>query len=216
MPVIAIVDDRAEARTTIARLMKLELRATNWEVIDTPPFEDLQEYPAWIRENEVTVMVLDERLNEIADDSETAVNYAGHNLAVFLRNTIPDLPQFIVTNLPDTPELGEAAGTLDAIIQRREFGDKVSVYVARIIRAGASFSERFKGELHALDQISRAIVNGEATDAQLASLGALRGKVQFEALQNEGAKLADSTDYLEQLCERLEQVLENLPKEGGA
>ncbi|KOB49606.1 hypothetical protein AE932_11335 [Xanthomonas arboricola] len=193
-------------------MIKRELRGTNWDVIDIAPFEELQEYPAWLRENEVTVMVLDERLNEIAVDSESAVSYAGHNLAVFLRNIIPDLPQFIVTNVPDTPELGEAAGTLDGIIQRADFRNKVSVYVERMVRAGLSFSERFKSELHALDEISQAVVLGTATDSQLSTLGSLRGKIQFETLLTEGVKLAESTEQLEDLCNRLERTLEDLQR----
>lgn len=210
MPVIALVDDRSEPRTTIARMMRRSMRGTDWEVIDIAPFEALADYPSWIRENEISVMVLDERLNEIADDSDGAVGYAGHNLAVFLRNTIPDLPQFIVTNVPDTPELGDAAGTLDAIIQRADFRNKSDIYVQRMMRAGVSFAERFKSELHALDEISKAVVQGEASDEQLFNLGALRGKMQFESFVTEGSRLADSTEQLEKLCERLEAALDEL------
>lgn len=210
MAAIALVDDRLDARSTVAGLMRRRLRGTDWEVIDIAPLPNISDYPGWIVDNDVKVIVLDERLNELAQDSEGYANYSGHNVAEYLRGVMPDLPQFIVTTVPDTAELNDAAADLDAIIKREDFSNKSAVFVERMVRAGSSFSERTRHELIVVDEISRAIVSGGVTQQQIDSISALRGKQQLLGAISHASTMIDSAAQLESICQRLEDLMKDL------
>ena len=67
MPKITIVDDRKDFRTTLKRKIEaffIKSKLKDWEVMDISPFQNKSEYFPWLLENDVVVLILDERLQE--------------------------------------------------------------------------------------------------------------------------------------------------------
>src|SRR5690349_2216734 len=123
MDAIAVVDDREEMRGTVVRIISRQLRkqGIDWDVIAAEPLERVEDYLSWLDENEIRVLVLDEKLNEVTGSSGARVEYPGHAVANFLRDIRPDLPQFIVTSIRNIDELDASAADLDAVIERDDF-----------------------------------------------------------------------------------------------
>jgi hypothetical protein len=215
MDSIAVIDDDEDMRTTVAGHIKLELsaRELDWAVIESPPLIDMDAYCGWVRENGVRVLVLDERLG--SGQAGSAVQYSGHDVAVLLRTQLPDLPQVIVTSVPDDEELNESASDLDAIIRRGDFNDHSDRYVERMIRMGASYIERNQADLAAIGDIAVQIVNGSASDEDIRRINAIRVKIgsaySIDSVSNAKEWLNAATS----VQERLERVLEVLKAANG-
>lgn len=207
MPCIAVIDDRSKIRMSVVRLIRQQLRTLDeskeWEVIDSPPLPDIEGYDSWIAENEVTVLVLDEKLDESHEDDSEAVQYFGHQVASHLRARIPDLPQFIITAIPNPDDLDEeGARSLDGIVARGAFSARPAVYVQRMLRSGQSFLDRNEGQLAEMAKLSEAAARGNASPEELSHLGALR---QMYLLASE-----PSNSELEKVVSRADQILEEL------
>lgn len=213
METIAIVDDKADMRQTVARLVRLELaeRGIDWQVVESAPLADIDEYLSWIQENEICVLVLDENLSEDHPPGEDAVSYPGHAVASLLRKQKPELPQFIITSIVDaSQELEAAEGDLEAVIRRGDFDRSYATYVQRMVRAGQSFVARYESELSELTRIAEAIVSDTATDADFKTADAIRAKMQLaydmndlQAMQQWLAKADEATSSLEESVEKL-------------
>lgn len=214
MPNIAIIDDRPKMRQTILRYIALELKELDqhWGVIDSAPLPLIDDYREWIVANDVGVLILDENLNENFDDGE-AVDYAGHNVAERLRVQIPDLPQFIVTSIPQPEDLDEAgAAALDAIIKRDDFAKRSKVYVERMLRAGSTFTDRHEGELAELSELSTRMVEGSAQPHDYMRLAALREKFSLDRDQSANT-LKDLAEEIVFVRDEIQGILEGLAKE---
>lgn len=63
---IGLIDDRNNQRKSFMRKLNLRLEAIypDWKIIDSKPFKTPEEYRQWILENEISVLIIDERLNE--------------------------------------------------------------------------------------------------------------------------------------------------------
>ena len=71
MPTIGVVDDRKDQRELLVGQIRHHLRNySEWEALETPPFEDINDYPSWISENNISVLILDERLHEGIDEQK--------------------------------------------------------------------------------------------------------------------------------------------------
>ncbi|UPG94484.1 hypothetical protein [Luteibacter aegosomatissinici] len=177
MPCIAIVDDTRASRVTLGRRIKQKLRRierNDWEVIDSAPLKRIQEYDAWIVENDVTVLILDEKLGDRLGDDDEAVDYTGHAVAQYLRERLPTLPQFIITAVADTEELEGEGGALDGIIARGTFNARADVYIERMIRAGTRFVDENTADLSEMGRLAEARAVGELSEGEQDRLNALR------------------------------------------
>src|SRR5687768_16576898 len=117
MPTIGIIDDRADHRETVRRTIELRLRRfQGWAAVDSEPLAAVTDYPSWIAENDVAVLVLDERLTESRRVRDVTVNYNGHHVVQFLRTTYRDLPIYVVTAYPDDTDLRRHLAAVDDII----------------------------------------------------------------------------------------------------
>lgn len=176
MPNIAIIDDRKEPRGTLKAILDSHL-IEHWESIDISPLQTLKEYPSWITENEISVILLDERLNEQIEDKAEIVDYRGHDLIDFIRKIFPTLPIYVITSFKDDEDLKERFKDVEGILPRSEFSEKAEDYIPRIIRAGQKFLETFQGELAELSDKANKIAKGEATEKDIEKAKALRSKI---------------------------------------
>lgn len=211
MTVIAIIDDRVDMRESVADRIRLGLEDLylEWEVIADEPLASIADYPAWIAENGVCLLVLDEKLGEQIGSSGIATTYAGHEVAAMLRERLPDLPQLIITSIKNSDEL-DGAAELDAIVQRDEFDKHWRVHVERMVRLATRFVDRNEAELSELTDLSNKVVDHAATQEDLERLNALRQKVQMRAQGNEVILLREVLTQAEEMKERLRQVLDQL------
>ena len=211
MSVIAIVDDRAAMRESVAERIKLGLEdmKLDWEVIADEPLEHIDEYPAWIADNEICVLVLDEKLGEEIGTRGVATTYSGHEVAAALREQIPELPQLIITSIKNSDEL-EGAAELDAIVQRDEFEKHWRVYVERIVRLATRFVDRNEAELAELTDLSQKVVDETASDQDIARLNAIREKVQMSIKGEQIVVLRQVLTEAEEVRARLLHALEQL------
>jgi hypothetical protein len=200
MPNIGVIDDREDLRTTLVANIRLELEEeeeTHWRVQEASPLESIEEYPAWIHENEIATLVVDERLAE----QGPGVTYAGHDVVEYLRKRLPTLPIFVVTSHADEV-LDEAKKDVEAIVPRDQFTDEPAIYVTRMVRAGRKYVEEFERELAELSAISRRIVAGDATGVEIR---------RADAIREELARSPDERDALTRV-EWLEKVGHELEK----
>jgi hypothetical protein len=175
MPSIAIVDDRNDQRETLKSLIDLGDHG-EWEIIADNPLNNLDDYPSWIRESDVSVLVLDEKLNE----TNLNISYSGHELVDFIRSRIPDLPIFIVTSWIEVEEIKSRFKDVEDIIYRHDFVTTPQNYIPRFLRAGQKFSSVFKEELSNLSTISKRIVEQRATPDEIEKAKAIKSKLSLE------------------------------------
>src|ERR1019366_277480 len=107
MPQIAIIDDNLEQSSTLAKVISHYLRknGSNLTVITQAPFHRLDDYFNFITDNDICVLILDEKLNVLAADQSEPVSYHGNQLITFLRGQLKDFPIFMVSNYINTDEL---------------------------------------------------------------------------------------------------------------
>lgn len=211
MSVIAVIDDRAAMRESVAERIRLGLEDLNldWDVIADEPLEAIATYPSWIADNDVAVLVLDEKLGEEIGRRGSAVAYTGHEVAAAVREQLPELPQLIITSIKNSDEL-EGAAELDAIVQRDEFNKHSRVYVERMVRMGARFVDRNEAELTELTELSKKVVAGTANQDDLARLSAIREKIQISVKYDGVVTMRQVLQGAEEVRARLEKVLEQL------
>lgn len=218
MDTIAIVDDRADMRETVARLIKLDLAELEfeWNVISAAPLPDVKDYVAWLQENDICVLVLDENLSEEHPSDRDAVNYTGHAVASWLRKQKPDLPQFIITSVVGSQDLDAAGSELEDVIVRKDFDSNSSKYVQRMVRAGKSFVARSESDLAQLTRIAEAVVQNSATAADIVAADAIRAKLQLAYDVGEIKTLQDWLVKAENATKLLETSIGKLVLQNGA
>jgi hypothetical protein len=161
MTSIGVIDDRNEERQIIVDGIKFGKNNDAWTVIDSKPLTKLEEYPAWIGQNKICALVIDELLDEKINGG-VAVEYKGHNLVDFIRQHIPTLPIFVVTSYSNDSSLRERFKDVEDIVERQIFSSNYRDYVPRIIRAAQQYLNVFQEELNELALFAQRVATGEA------------------------------------------------------
>lgn len=199
MSTIGLIDDRADHRSTLKRRLDLELSG-DWQSIDNEPLPRLEDYPSWITENEVCVLLLDERLHE-----QVAVSYNGHDVANYLRKHLPTLPIFVITSYSPDEALLKSFKDVEDIIQREEFTKKADEYVSRFVRSAQRYLNTFQKELSDLSDKSAKIALGKATTQDIEEVKAIQEKIglafPYDSLDNRSEWLNALEKKLEELDE---------------
>jgi len=185
MPSIGIVDDREEQRTTFARLMSIELRShTGWSVDSIAPFHEMSSYSSWIAGNNISVLVLDERLHESAVNGDLSVNYNGHSVVDVIRNSFSNIPIWVISAYEVDDDLKERFPKVEDVLSRRKFTDEYKTYVSRFVRAGGTFFEENQALLEKIAEISRKVAFGTATNEEVHELTVIQTGylLQFDPL----------------------------------
>lgn len=177
MPTIAIIDDRREARETVAGLFH-ECVPDAVNVIDEQPLASLDSYPSWLREHNVSVLVIDERLHEQApENGGVHVSYNGHDLVEYLRRRIPEFPIFVITSYATDEELVKRFGAVEDIIDRTDFGDNADAFAGRVTRAAQRYHNTFSRQLTEIAELATKVAADSATEAEMNRLRALQVEI---------------------------------------
>lgn len=171
MPLIGIVDDRVDIRTTLKRKIILSLKKQNllWDILDIYPFPELSNYVNWIRENDIAILILDERLQE-GNYNNVNVNYNGSKLIEFIRKVFPDFPVYAITSYPNDDSLQSRFPLFDEILSRDDFFKKSDEYTLRLTRSGQRFLDIYSRQLVRISNISKLIATGEARQEDIEEL----------------------------------------------
>lgn len=209
---IGIVDDRKDLRETLSRLIDVSLKINHpeWSVIDVAPFDNVEDYFSWIIENDIAVLILDEKLQEIKSN----VKYNGSDLIKKIRKKLKDFPVFAITSYPEEPDLKNQFSLFDEILDRDEFTNKTDDYIFRFIRSGQRFLETHATHLLKISELSEKIAIGKGSDEEkdeLKALQTLLGLSQNDNLSREDwlKQYEAKLDDLEKISSKIDVFLKN-------
>lgn len=199
-----LVDDREKERESVKIALELELEDRNQDHIivhDIGPFKAKEEYISWIQEQSISVLILDQRLNDGA-----LVNYRGHELAEYVKKCFKDIPIYIVTSYPDSDELKETYKLYNLIIGRNQFSNDSKNLVNLFYNTGAKFYEDYNADLYRLSEISKKIAKGLADESDYKEALVIQEKLQIPTSMkytNSRSHLLNDADAQLKECNRL-------------
>ena len=222
MKTIGLVDDKESQREAFKLKLALRLETLNpdWEVTDTSPFKDMQEYISWISENEISVLIIDERLNEGMLADGTHVGYYGSELVKELRLAYSDIPIFCITSYEITKELKESVKHFNLTLNRANFDLDMDNYLNLFIRSGQSFYKEFQLELEKISEISKKIALGIENQNDVDELKGLQARVNIPFsnilvnrevwLKEYEAKIKELTDISNEVNKKISEINDEL------
>jgi CheY-like chemotaxis protein len=207
---IAVLDDRKEPRETVMLGLRPKL-PKGWTIVACPLLKDRQNYAAWLINNRVAVLLLDQMLNEQAPDSELPVTYKGNDVIRAIRQQLPDFPIVVVTKAKEDTDLVNHFGEADDIVDRKDLL-KSDQYAIRIVRLGRAYVSQFEDELARLAELSKYKAMGKETGSDAKELKAIQTKLGLPSmLAGEGDvainSLETEVEKLEALCKKVEAFL---------
>lgn len=178
MPSLLIIDDRVELRNNVVDLITISLpEDSTWQVIGKHPLPDMNDYSPMILEEDIAVLLVDERLHEQNEEATgLAVAYNGHDLIAFLRERLPDFPIFAITAFPDEQPLQAKAPDVEDIIVRGDFAKMPEKYVQRMIRSGQRFADALQSELAVLAKLAENAARGQGSKQEDERMQSIRTK----------------------------------------
>jgi hypothetical protein len=181
MNTIAIVDDRKDDRDLACRRVERGLRSVGgdgtWRVIGSAPLATLEEYPNWLREEEVDVLILDQRLNE---SGSRPVGYTGHDIVTRITPRLFDLPVYYLTSIKDVSEVEGDRSKVRAILQRDQFlNSDPGVWEKEFIREGTRYREHVARKMLRLSELSEAAALGHLSEDEAEEAAALRQELHL-------------------------------------
>lgn len=195
MKTIAVIDDRDSQRNSlvIAINNSLEKLYPDWKIIDDKPFNDLAIYRSWILENEISVLIIDERLNEEKGVDGNFAGYLGHEMVKYLREYFKNLPVFMITNYPPEEELDETMKDFNLIIQREDFINDADKFTNLFVVSGQNFYHEYTTQLERLSLLAEKIAKGTATDREIEEIKGLRTSLSLPHFSDD---IVDREHYL--------------------
>ena len=202
---IGLIDDKDKSRRAFMLKLNLELEKSyvGWKVIDSKPFQDPETYRQWISENKISVLIIDQRLDEEKLDDGSYVKYFGSDLVKILRIYFKDIPIYCITNIEITEHLKNALSYFNLILGRKKFDDDLDNYLNSFIKSGISFYTEFKEELARLGDLSEKIAIGEATEGDIEEIHALQTRLIIPHLSEE---LMSREHYLDELAKKIAEI----------
>ena len=183
--------------------LELEKLSPGWTVIDSKPFKETEMYRQWILENDISVLIIDERLDEEKLEDGSYVKYFGSDLVKKLRNFFKDIPIYCITNIAITEHLKKALSYFNLILSRKKFDDDIENYLNLFIKSGISFYTEFQKELARLGELSETIARGDATDKDKEEIHSLQTKLLIPHLSEE---LLSRESYSKDLKKKIEEI----------
>lgn len=223
MKTIAIIDDNTEFRDTLKELFDNQLEnddlSQDWHVISAPPLQDKNTYSEWINTNDISVILIDERLDEARDENNECVDYYGSGATKVIRKTHRDIPIYVVTSFGPSPVLEKEFGLFEAVIERRKLTtdlDTLDEYLRMIIRSSERYTAREEDKLAELGVLAEKITSNTASEDEKMRVIALQEEllIPFTAQsmisrQQWTAEYDDSVTKLESLKNEIEQYINN-------
>ena len=181
MPQIAIIDDNLEQSATLKRALEHYLRQNNsaLSVITKFPFKVVGDYFSFIDQNDVCVLILDERLNDQSFNDEGPVGYKGNELVAVIRKRLKDFPVFMVTAHADDEDVIASFGEFEYIIGRELFIEEGNKFTPIIIRSAQRYLDLNLVELSEYDRLVKMVASGSNDAEMLGKLKALQVKLEL-------------------------------------
>ena len=182
MPRIAVVDDIRKEGEDLAVLLNNRVRSEGWECLYTLPFDDPDEYNAWIQENDIWALVLDWKLSGVGRaPGERGVSYTAERVVGTVRRRTPDFPIYIVTTYAPTAEGEDWLADVETFDSRIDFVRALDVLAPRILRATARFRQAHKATLATISSLATKAAQGRLTDEERTTLVAARSSLHLDA-----------------------------------
>jgi hypothetical protein len=178
MAKIVVVDDNKDQRGTYAIRLRQFLKELNSDiqVIDIFPFEKPSDYYGFIDAENISAIIVDEKLHNDSQPDKPPVGYNGSDLVMYIRERYKYIPFFTLTNFPEDQVLQEKINEYDYIFSKKEFTIK---QVEIIQRACQRYLDENQKELSMYDDLTRKIASGKAGDDDIEKLKALQQKLQI-------------------------------------
>ncbi|GAB1471743.1 hypothetical protein MASR2M66_26210 [Chloroflexota bacterium] len=206
MTSIGVIDDRNEERQIIVDGIRFGKNDDAWNIVDSKPLTKLEEYPAWIGQNKICALVIDELLDEKINGG-VAVEYKGHNLVDYIRQHFPTLPIFVVTSYSNDPSLRERFKDVENIVERQIFSSNYKDYVPRIIRAAQQYLNVFQEELNELALFAqRAAIGEPMSDEEQTRAQAIQTKLDIAYSINAISDVSNWIDEATTLVSKIEEL----------
>lgn len=216
MATIAIIDDNPEQSGTILTNLEIAINEfkSDFKVIASLPFRDTKEYFSFIENNEVCVLILDEKLNDQIIDDSGPIDYKGSQLVTYIREVLKDFPIYSVTNFVAADELKEKESEFEDVIPRRDFIDHTNKYLPRILRAAQKYLKENLEELSEFNSLTKEISGGNQDPELIKKLQALQIKLElpYSGFDDRNAWLIEyesQINSLEELNAIIKSKLEN-------
>lgn len=210
MAKIAIIDDNKDQRGTYAIRLKQFLKELNSDiqVIDIFPFEKPSDYYSFIDEENIAVIIVDEKLHNDSQPDKPPVGYNGSDLVMYIRERYKYIPFFTLTNFPEDQVLQEKVNEYDYIFSKKDFTIK---QVEIIQRACQRYLAENQKELSMYSDLTRKIASGKIEGGDIEKLKALQEKLQIPV----STDLTDREEWLkeyEKQIASLEEIKSKLEK----
>lgn len=184
MPQIAIIDDNTDQSSTLKKTLEHYLNkfGSNLTVITQFPFQDIEQYFEFIENNEVCVLILDERLNDQSGPDSGPVAYKGNQLVTELRERLKDFPIFMITTYPPDDDLLSKFSQFEYILTRQEITEDEeggNKFVPIIIRSAQRFLDSNNKELGEFNELTKQVAAGNTDPETLERLKALQVKLEL-------------------------------------
>jgi len=181
MATIAIIDDNKDQSETVQTNIEIGLDeiGSDLKVITSLPFKNPNDYFAFLEKYEVSVLILDEMLNDQAIDESGPVDYKGSELVSLLRSKLPDFPIFALTVIPSESDLKEKYSLYEDIISRKEFYDDSNKYVPKFWRAAKNYLKENIDEFSEFNDLTKIVAAGNSDPELLKKLQALQIKLEL-------------------------------------
>lgn len=181
MSKILIVDDNIEHSETLQNNLEIYLDGikSELEVITILPFKDPSEYFNFFQVNEISVLIIDEKLNEQAVDDSGPVDYKGSDLVSFLREKLKELPIFCISNFTNVEDLKKKYSHYDDIINRLEFIEDTDKFAPKIWRSAQNYFNENQSELNEFNKLAQEISSGDTSPEKIERLNALQTMLEI-------------------------------------
>jgi hypothetical protein len=178
MAKILIIDDNQDQRGTYTIRLRQFLKELNSDiqVVDIFPFESPNDYYGFIDTENITSIIVDEKLHNDSQPDKPPVGYNGSDLVIYIRERYKYIPFFTLTNFPDDQVLQEKVNEYDYIFSKKEFTKK---QVEIIHRACQRYLSENQKELLFYNELTRKIASGNSEEGDLEKLKAIQEKLHI-------------------------------------
>ncbi|MFA5011258.1 MAG: hypothetical protein WC644_04820 [Ignavibacteria bacterium] len=204
MKSIGIIDDRTDVLETTSNAIRSVLtdEFQDWSLIATQPFEKLDEYRSWIIENDLGVIVIDQKLNENKVKEKYFSPFLGNQIINNIWGNFKDLPIFGLTNYSVEAMNDVKAITYD-IIERPKFTSNIETYVRMFVKSGENFYKLNRDKLERLSELAEIIALGNATDRDKTEAKGLQLDLQIPHFASDAIS---HEEYIRKLEKNLNEI----------
>ncbi len=209
MPTIGIVDDDAKSRDSDVRSLNTYLRSKGWTAIGIHPFPHLKDYPSWIGDKEISVLLIDQKLRGRANSTGGHVDYDGGDVVKSLRRGNKTLPIYFLTNHGGDAPVTRRFADVEDIIDKTVFKKNRVRWVDRFTRKGNEYFESVQDQLAQLNELSLKIAKGKATVEDKKNAKAIQTNLELPLTTD---SCSDRSEWVEEYEEKVKEF-DDLKKE---